>query len=242
MVFSRQPSNPLTLVLASTNQGKMAEVESFMIRSGLPVRVIMPNDLEEVEETGSTFLENALLKASSARVDEGVDYILAEDSGFEIPALAGTYGLDPFPGLYSSRWMTEAIRETLLGIQDNFDTCPRDYQQINTAILKLMAKKSDQRARYVAALALQTADHQTVFTGEGAVEMTVITDGNPRGEHGFGYDPIVCPSDAERKLLNLNGTQTMAELSVEDKNRISHRGKALELLALFLKERHPTLK
>ncbi len=234
----------LTLTLASTNAGKLIEIESFMANSGLSVQVVMPSDLEEVEETGQTFLENALLKASSAKISQvsgETHYILAEDSGFEVPALAGMYGLDPFPGIYSSRWMTQAIREELLGIEADFETLPLNYEHINAGILKLMESQEDRSARYVASLVLQTSNHQTIFEGMGAVNMEIISDNNPQGTQGFGYDPIVCPGKAERTLLNwplnLSEIKTMAELPTEEKNIISHRGKALAQLTGFLKER-----
>lgn len=224
----------MMITFASTNPGKLREMQAYLENSGLPVSLVLPADYPDVAETGLTFAENALLKAKACPMALGCAYVLAEDSGFEVPALAGCYGLDPFPGVRSHRWMTEAVRRELLGIDASFEERPLDYDQINAGILRLMNRCPNRQAQYKGSIVLLAADGTIAFETVGVVELEVIDDGNPRGDLGFGYDPIVRPAASEIENYPEMRGKTMAELTVQQKNRISHRGKAVEKLIKFL--------
>lgn len=153
----------------------------------------------EVEEDGLTFEENAIKKAKASYEFYGPS--VADDSGLEI------YALDNFPGIRSARFMEGA-----------------SYSIKNAKIIEMLegVPESKRGARFVC-VAVYYDRKPHVFEGvaEGKISFT------PRGENGFGYDPIFIPSGYD---------MTMAELSKEDKNKISHRAKALKKLEEFLKE------
>lgn len=152
------------LVLASRNPGKLAELRGLL--SGLPVEIVAAEGAPQVEETGATFAENAILKARAAAAWSG-DWALAEDSGLEVDALGGR------PGLYSSRYAgpgaTDADR--------------------NARLLAEMASipEPERSARFRCVAALAAPDGR-VWTREGTCEGRIALA--PRGSHGFGYDPI----------------------------------------------------
>lgn len=182
------------LLIATHNQGKLAEFRQLLADLDLLV-----TDLDEVgithdiEETGSTFIENATLKARGYAEMSGL-LSWADDSGLEVDALGGR------PGVYSARYGGPGLsqRDRYLNLLDELRAYPRQHW---TA-----------RFRCVIALALPNGELHTVEdTLEG-----VITD-EPAGEYGFGYDPIF--------YLPGYGA-TLAELTPETKNQISHRGKA----------------
>ncbi|MDQ2716694.1 MAG: XTP/dITP diphosphatase [Chloroflexota bacterium] len=182
------------LLLATTNRHKLEEYRAIL--SDLPFTLLSPTDIYldlDVEETGTTFAENAELKALAYAKASGL-LSLADDSGLEIDALDGA------PGVYSARF---AGRDT-------------SYEERFRLILeKLKGLPEAQRsARFCCSIVIAEPSgyHQTA---EGVIE-GVIADA-PRGEHGFGYDPIF--------LVPALG-KTTAELTPEQKNRISHRGRA----------------
>lgn len=187
------------LVLATTNPGKVRELRRIL--EGLPAEVLSLADfpgIEPAEETGTTFAENAVLKAEAVAKATGL-IALADDSGLEIDALDGA------PGVYSSRF----------GGPDAEDV---DRNQL---VLDLLREIPDceRGARYRAVIAIATPTGETVLA-EGACEGRIARE--PHGAGGFGYDPIF--------LLPDRG-ETMADLAAADpdlKNRISHRGRALE--------------
>jgi len=179
----------------------------------------VPHDID-VEENGADFIENALLKARAYRDLDG--WILAEDSGLVIPALDGRYDLSPFPGVRSKRWLTPARRAEILGTPLNE---PMSQAHLNAAIQALMKDNPDRHAAYRCGMVLLCDDHIVTSTGELALE--VIED-SPRGEHGFGYDPIMTPVSESR---------TVAELTTDEKNQISHRCKAFKNILAKLNSR-----
>jgi XTP/dITP diphosphohydrolase len=182
------------LLLATTNQGKLREFREIF--AGIPFALTTLDERGidlEVEETGLTFAENALLKAHAYSRASGL-LALADDSGLEIDALHSE------PGVYSARWPTA-------------DTSyPERFELIFDRLAGLPPEQRTARFRCVIALARPDGWQETV---EGVVE-GVIAD-TPRGEHGFGYDPIF--------LVPALG-RTTAELPPEEKHRISHRGRA----------------
>ena len=194
-----------TIVFATGNQGKMREIRQILGDMDVSVLSMKEAGIEsDVEETGTTFEENAILKAKAAA--KGTSYIvLADDSGLEIDYLGRE------PGIYSARYMGE-------------DT---SYEIKNRNLLERLAGVEDEKrtARFVCAIAACFPDG-TLLTTEGVVEGRIAWE--PAGENGFGYDPIF--------YLPEYGC-TSAQLSSEQKNAVSHRGKALRAMKEKLKER-----
>ncbi|HZU68291.1 MAG TPA: XTP/dITP diphosphatase [Ktedonobacteraceae bacterium] len=191
------------LLLATTNVHKLEEFRAIF--ADLPYRLLSLQDIQlqmDVEETGSTFAENAELKAHTYAGASGL-LTLADDSGLEIDALEGA------PGVFSARF---AGRDT-------------SYQERFRLILeRLEGLPVEQRgARFRCAIALAEPSGYTRIV-EGVIE-GVIADA-PRGENGFGYDPIFLVPELG---------MTTAELEPGDKNRISHRGRAAQLARILLK-------
>lgn len=194
----------MRLLVATANPGKVREFETGLQRHGIEVVGLSAlSDATSVEETGATFLDNAILKAEafSRRTDLPV---LADDSGLEVDALEGR------PGVLSARFggphLSDAAR------------C--------RAVLKGLIDVPDERrtARFRCVLALARGG-RTLSTHEGSVEGRILRE--LRGKNGFGYDPIFLYPEAGR---------TFAELSVEEKEVVSHRGRALASLARALAE------
>jgi XTP/dITP diphosphohydrolase len=192
---------PDRLVIASRNGHKVVEIER--ICADWPVAWLTHRDVswDEVEETGHTYLENALLKARAVSRDTGQP-ALADDSGIEVDALGGG------PGPRSARYAGPSA-----GDEDNL-----------RALLRAVAgvPAGGRTARYRAVAAVAYPDGGEIWE-EGTCEGALRT--SPRGSGGFGYDPIFEPAGWDR---------TMAELSPEEKDRISHRGRALRSLRRLL--------
>jgi len=191
-----------TLLIATTNQHKLEEYRAIF--SGLPFRVLSLQDIHldlDVEETGRTFAENAELKAHAYAKASGL-LTLADDSGLEIDALEGA------PGVYSARFggKETSYAERFRIILERLKALPTE---LHTA-----------RFRCAIALAEPSGSVRIV---EGTIE-GVIAD-SPRGEHGFGYDPIFLVPELGK---------TTAELPPEQKNFISHRGRAAQLAHVLL--------
>jgi XTP/dITP diphosphohydrolase len=186
---------PPRIVVATRNEHKVREI--LRICRGWPVEWITDTPLTDVEETGRTYLENAILKARAAAAATG-EAALADDSGIEVDALGGA------PGPRSARYAGEHATD-----EDNL-----------RALLRALAgiPRAGRTGRYRAVAVLATPDGEEVHA-EGTCEG--IVEAKPRGTGGFGYDPIFEP-------VGLGGT--MAELSTEEKDRISHRGRALRAL------------
>jgi XTP/dITP diphosphohydrolase len=191
------------LIVASRNHKKIKEIEAIARDFGL--EVISRDDAGlppvEIEETGDTFEENALLKAVAIMELSGSPAV-ADDSGLEVDWLSGA------PGVYSARFAGEAC----------------DDLANNRKLLELMAGvPSDHRtARFVSAIALAYPDGRTLVV-RGVTEGRLLEEA--RGAGGFGYDPLFVPEGYDR---------TYAELPPDEKNRISHRGKALAALKALL--------
>ena len=190
------------LLLATTNRHKLEEYRAIL--SDFPFKILSLTDIQpdvDVEETGTTFRENAELKALTYARATGM-LSLADDSGLEIDALGGA------PGVYSARFLGEEA----------------SYQERFRVILEqlkgLPMRRRSARFRCVITLAEPSGYHRSV---EGVVE-GVIAEA-PRGENGFGYDPIFLIPELGK---------TAAELPPEQKNRISHRGRAACLARVLL--------
>lgn len=230
----------LIITLASKNEGKRRELAHWLSESDIPVEIALNENADDVDETGSTFIENALLKARQTAPASGSMLVLGEDSGMVVDALDGTYGISPFPGLYSNRWLTPSIRDTLLGKSfpnrmplDRITETGVTNSDLCQGILALMQDKTNRAARYCCGMTLWHIEKGLCFEALETTELTVITD-VPRGANGFGYDPIVSPVYEDGSIE----PRTMAELSASEKNRISHRGRAFRKLLQFLQSQH----
>ena len=191
---------PARIVIATRNLHKIEEISR--IAADWPTELVEDPAPLEVEETGRTYLDNALLKARAVASARGMP-ALADDSGIEVDALGGA------PGPRSARYAGEGAAD-----EDNL-----------RALLRAVAgvPAGGRTARYRAVAVVAWPDGAEVHT-EGVCE-GVLTTG-PRGEGGFGYDPIFEPAGWDR---------TMAQLEPEEKDRISHRGRAIRGLAEALR-------
>ncbi len=233
----------LIITLASKNEGKQRELMHWLAQSRLPIEIALNEGADDVDETGSTFLENAWLKARQTAPVSGSHLVLGEDSGMVVDALDGRYGISPFPGLYSNRWLTPAIRDELLGRSipnhlplDRVTETGVTNSDLYHGILSLMEGECNRAARYCCGMALWHTKLGKCFEVLESTELRII-EGSPRGMNGFGYDPISVPLEGVGPESVPSGRErTMAELSVEEKNRISHRGRALGKLVAYLRE------
>ena len=184
----------MKFVLASHNQGKLAEMQRILGQLG--VEVVLQSELGlalEPEETGTTFTENARIKAEAVMRATGLPAI-ADDSGLCVDALGGA------PGVHSARYT------------GNHADSDKDRYEL---LLRNLDGRDDRTARFVCSLCCAFPNGD-ILTAEGTCEGSILL--SPSGENGFGYDPVFCPDGFDR---------SMAELTMEEKNAISHRGKAL---------------
>jgi XTP/dITP diphosphohydrolase len=164
----------------------------------------LPDEVPSPPETGDSFEANALIKARSAHAATN-EAAIADDSGIEAVALGGA------PGIYSARYAGEGAS---------------DESNLEKLLREVDAAGGERRAAYVCALALiDEGGHEYVF--EARCEGTLLREG--RGDGGFGYDPAFVPDETGHQ-----DQRTMSELSPEEKNAISHRGKAVRMLARHL--------
>jgi len=183
------------LVIASHNPGKVREIGELLGDFGVAPVSAGDLGLPEPEETGQSFIDNAKLKALAAA--QGADLpALADDSGLAVDALEGA------PGIYSARWAGP----------------DKDFSLAMERVHEAMADSIDRTGRFVCALALAWPDgHCEVF--QGTVDGLIVWP--PRGERGFGYDPIFVPEGHE---------ETFGEMDPNAKHAISHRAAAFKKL------------
>ena len=195
----------MKVVVASKNKHKLIEISKITEQFGF--ELVMESELGldiDVEETGSSFEENSFLKADAVMKATGLP-ALADDSGIAVDALNGE------PGIYSARY----------GFDDSLDDWGR---------LKLLLKNTEQvpdgkrQAQFVCVITMVTPDGN-VIQARGAIHGELLRE--PRGENGFGYDPIFYYPPLG---------MTTAQMSPEDKNRVSHRANALRAFYEKLKE------
>lgn len=189
------------IVIASNNAGKLREIAAILAPYGLELVPQAELGVGEADEPHLTFIENALAKARHAAHHTGLP-ALADDSGICVEALGGA------PGVHSARFAGE----------------PKSDARNNARLLELLDGKADRRAHYYAVIVLlRHADDPQPLIAEGTWQGEVLHA--PRGEGGFGYDPLFL--DPARGL-------TGAQLALAEKNRISHRGQALAALVARL--------
>jgi XTP/dITP diphosphohydrolase len=187
------------LIVASNNEHKIREIKEMLSQFPLEVLSLKEANLNiEVEETGSTFMDNAEIKASEIFKIANRDMVLADDSGLSVESLDGA------PGVFSARFAgehgdTSANNEKLLYLLDG-------------------EKEENRKAKFICAMVLKVNEDQIIKV-QGEVEGIIISDF--RGEEGFGYDPLFYVPEFNK---------TFAQMSNEEKNAISHRGRALDKL------------
>ena len=186
------------MIFATGNEGKMREVRMILGDLGAEILSLKEAGIQaEAEENGTTFEENAVIKAKEIREKTGA-LVLADDSGLEVDALNGE------PGIYSARYMGH---ETSYHIKNK------------NLIERLEGKTGEERsARFVCAIAACFPDGR-VLTTRGTMEGQIGYE--EKGENGFGYDPIFYLPEYQCYS---------GELPLEEKNKLSHRGKALRLM------------
>ncbi len=185
------------LVLASGNKGKLREFSEMLSPLGWQVDAQSEWQVPEAEETGLTFVENALIKARNCCLHTGLPS-LADDSGISVYALQGA------PGIYSARFAGSGANDTLN----------------NQELLKQLDGCNLRTARYHCVLVfMQHAEDPVPLICHASWEGSILTA--PRGEGGFGYDPLFWLDELQC---------TAAEMDPAAKNKISHRGKAMQAL------------
>ena len=192
----------MKLVLASKNEKKLREMDEIL--SGMGIEVCLQSDAGidvDVEETGTTFEENSMLKAKAVMEASGLPAV-ADDSGLCVDALNGA------PGVYSARYGGEGLDDTAR------------YK----LLLASMPRGAARTAKFVSVITC-CFPNGDVLTARGECPGTIAFA--PMGEGGFGYDPVFFQPKLKK---------TFAQLSAEEKNAVSHRGKALEEFAEKLAE------
>ena len=193
----------MELLIATHNAGKVRELEILL--AGLPLRLRSLAEfpeIVEVEETGATFAENGALKARGYAAQTRL-WTLADDSGLEVDALGGA------PGVLSARYGGAGASDA----------------ERTARLLAELSRTDDRqrRARFVCVIAIADPAARIAHTSMGTCEGSIALA--PRGENGFGYDPVFIPDGYE---------ESFGELSAEIKRRISHRARALEGARTFL--------
>ena len=193
-----------SIVLASNNAGKVREINQLLLDER--IRVIPQGEFQvpEAEETGLSFVENAILKARNAAQHSGLAAI-ADDSGIEVDALRGA------PGIYSARYAGQGASD-----RENLERLLADLANVPEA---------ERTARFQCLMVyMRHATDPTPLICQGTWEGRVLFA--PRGENGFGYDPVFFVPTHDRSA---------AELDSETKNSLSHRGQALTKLVRYLR-------
>lgn len=184
----------MDVIIASNNKGKIKEFKKLF--SSLDINVLSLSDINlniEIEETGKTFLENALIKAKTIYEITSMP-VIADDSGLEV------YALDNKPGIYSARFFKDGASD----------------EENNHFLLKQLENVEDRRARFVCVIVFYCYKKMQFYCEgicEGEISKTF------HGDNGFGYDPLF--------LVN---KKSYAQMDINEKNEISHRGKAFKIL------------
>ena len=200
---------PLRLVVASANPDKVKEIVAVLSAASAVELVPRPPDVPDVMEDGATLVDNARLKARALVAATGLPAV-ADDTGLEVDALGGA------PGVFTARYAGESAT----------------YADNVTKLLHDLAARPDdggeRRARFKTVALVAFPDGSEIWA-EGVMEGTIATEA--RGWHGFGYDPVFEPAGGDGR--------TFAEMAPEEKDAVSHRGRAFRALAARLAGRSP---
>lgn len=186
------------LVVATSNPGKLDEMQAYLTDPALQWQLVLKPAELDVDETGQTFMENACLKASEIAKALG-EWSIADDSGLSIDALNGA------PGIYSARYAATTEERIL-------------------RVLSELQNQTNRQAHFICAIAVARPDGSIALEAEGICSGEILH--SPRGEGGFGYDPIFYVPEYH---------MTFAEMPADLKNAISHRGRAFEQIVPQLK-------
>ena len=198
-------------VLASGNSGKLREMADMFKPLGLVVRPQSDWQVPFVEETASTFVENALIKARHAAQHTGL-IAIADDSGLVVPVLHGE------PGIYSARYAGQQADASA---------------NMSKLLAELEGKTGEERSAffYCVMVLVESIDDSAPLIATGSWHGQILD--TPRGGGGFGYDPVFGPIDLSGALLQ----RSAAQMTAGEKGRLSHRGQALRELVRLLRER-----
>lgn len=188
----------MKIVFASNNKNKIVEIQKQLPSHIQLVTLEEISCTEDIEETGQTIEENAIIKANYVTEKYGYP-CFADDTGLEVESLNNE------PGVYSARYA---------GLDKN------DHKNMDLVLSKL-ENETNRKAQFKTVIALNINNEQVLFTG--IVNGTITLE--KRGDYGFGYDPIFRPNNSEK---------TFAEMDSEEKNKWSHRGKAVSQLIDYL--------
>lgn len=194
----------MKIVLASRNPNKISELQTLLSKHIEGIEIVSLDSVgitEDIEENGTTYRENALIKATVAASSGYIG--VGDDSGLSVRALDGA------PGVFSARYAGGH----------------GDTDANNELLLKNLENESDRFAEFVCTIACVFSDGRESIVVEGRTQGVILKEG--RGSAGFGYDPLFYYEPYQK---------TFAELSADEKNAISHRGKAIELFAKELKK------
>lgn len=184
----------MDILIATGNKGKVKELKQLLSKFPLNLKNLDDfQNIKEVEETGKTFAENAILKAKGYAIQTNM-WTIADDSGLEVEALDGR------PGVYSARFAGENC------------TALENIKKL----LKEMNGKTNRNAKFVCSIAISNEKGEILHLTDGTCKGKI--NDKPKGTKGFGYDPIFIPNGFDK---------TLAEVSEELKNKISHRRDAL---------------
>jgi XTP/dITP diphosphohydrolase len=195
----------MRILVGTKNAGKVRELKNLLV--DIPVELNSLDEFENIvepEETGETFVENADLKAVYYSEKTGLA-ALADDSGLEVTALNGE------PGVYSARYAGKD--------SSNAEKIAKLLEELENS------ESEDRSARFVCVISLTNEKGEIIFQAEGICNGKIANA--PRGENGFGYDPVFVPEGFD---------ETFGELSSEVKSSLSHRGKAIEKIIRFLQD------
>ena len=195
----------LKIYLATKNKNKVKEIREILKETGLKIQPC-PEDITFPEETGKDFKENAHLKASYLSKFLKGEFVAGEDSGLTVEKLGG------IPGIHSARFAGELCND-----RDNINKLLR--------MLTPYTKIEERKAKFITVICLITPEGTKFFQGEIEGNITF----SPRGQNGFGYDPVF--------EIPFYSSKTFAELTIEEKNKISHRAMAFRKLADYLIKR-----
>ncbi|HMI40777.1 MAG TPA: RdgB/HAM1 family non-canonical purine NTP pyrophosphatase [Sphingomicrobium sp.] len=195
------------LVIATHNPGKLREIEELLAPLGIPCVGAAELGLPEPEEIGNTFVDNAELKAREAADLSGLP-ALADDSGLSVDALHGR------PGIFSARWAEDEA-----GNRDFARAMERVWREVEAA-----GPEAGHDAHFACALAIAWPDNGQTESFDGRVDGTLVWP--PRGERGFGYDPM---------FVAAGFAQTFGEIDPAEKHKISHRARAFKKLVAALR-------
>lgn len=194
-----------TIVFATGNTHKLKEIQEIACNTG--IEFVLPADGFNPVENGETFEENSYIKAKEAARVSGI-ISLADDSGLCVEALGGA------PGIHSARYAEtpQARIDKLLAALEGFD---------------------NRKAKFVCAMTLVDANGDILFQTRGECHGKITK--KQSGINGFGYDPVFLVDETENGSVTTDNLKTMAEMSEDEKNKISHRGRALRKMLEFLK-------